>query len=149
MKMVKLKESCLQHSIKTAAAAIGLTLLAGCSTMTGGVDSIGQGVLSFNDKLQSVTGHVQVEEIDDKSFKLTEVFYEPVTNFDSFAMRAKARESCPDGYVYESRHAKKTSELAYSHEQCVGTDACSGYTLEWHIKCEDVPYEPFTLFGKT
>ncbi len=148
MKMVKFKESFMQTSVKTSLLAISLTLLAGCSTVTGSVDAIAQGVVSLGDKLQSVTGHVQVEEIDEENFKLSELFYEPVTSFDSLAMRAKAREACPKGYTYQSRQAKKAGEFAYTHEQCVGGNSC-GYILEWRIKCEEVPYEPFTLFGKT
>ncbi len=148
MKMVKFKESFLQTPVKTSLLAISLTLLAGCSSVTGSVDAVGQGIVSIGDKLQSVIGHVQVEKIDEENFKLSELFYEPVTSFDSIAMRAKAREACPKGYTYQSRQAKKTGEFAYGHEQCVGGNAC-GYTLEWNIKCEEVPYEPFTLFGKT
>lgn len=148
MKMVKFEESFMQTTVKSSLLAISLTLLAGCSSVTGGVDAVGQGIVSLGDKLQSVTGHVQVKKIDEENFKLSELFYEPVTGFDSLAMRAKAREICPKGYTYQSRQAKKAGEFAYTHEQCVGGNGC-GYTLEWNIKCEEVPYEPFTLFGKT
>lgn len=148
MKMVKFEESFMQTTVKSSLLAISLTLLAGCSSVTGGVDAVGQGIVSLGDKLQSVTGHVQVKKIDEENFKLSELFYEPVTSFDSLAMRAKAREVCPKGYTYQSRQAKKAGEFAYTHEQCVGGNGC-GYTLEWNIKCEEVPYEPFTLFGKT
>ncbi|WP_157760455.1 hypothetical protein [Thiomicrorhabdus arctica] len=148
MKMVEFKGSFMQTSAKTSLLAISLTLLAGCSSVTGGLDAVGQGVVSLSDKLQSMTSDVQVKKIDDDNFKLSELFYEPVGSLDSLAMRAKARESCPKGYTYQSRQAKKAGEFAYSHEQCVGGNGC-GYTLEWNIKCEDVPYEPFTLFGKT
>jgi hypothetical protein len=148
MKMVEFKGSFMQNSVKTSLLAISLTLLAGCSSITGGVDTVGQGVVSLSDKLQSATGNVQVKKIDDENFKLSELFYEPVISLDSLAMRAAARESCPKGYTYQSRQAHKAGEFAYTHEQCVGGNDCS-YTLEWNIKCEDVPYEPFTLFGKT
>lgn len=148
MKMVEFKGSFMQNSVKTSLLAISLTLLAGCSSITGGVDTVGQGVVSLSDKLQSATGNVQVKKIDDENFKLSELFYEPVNSLDSLAMRAKAREACPKGYTYQSRQAQKAGEFAYSHEQCVGGYDC-GYTLEWNIKCEDVPYEPFSLFGKT
>jgi predicted small secreted protein len=148
MNMVKFKESFMQNSVKTALLALSLTLLAGCSTVTGSVDAVGQGVVSLGHKLQSMTGDVQVEEIEADNFKLSERFNEPVIGFDSFAMRAKAREVCPTGYTYQSRQATKAGEFATSHEQCAGTSSCT-YTLEWRIKCEDVPYEPFTLFGKT
>ncbi|MDA3806711.1 MAG: hypothetical protein PF440_02260 [Thiomicrorhabdus sp.] len=148
MKMIEFKRSFMQTSAKTSLLAISLTLLAGCSSITGGVDTVGQGVVSLGDKLQSVTGNVQAEKIDDENFKLSELFYEPVNSLDSLALRAKAREVCPKGYTYQSRQAHKAGEFAYTHEQCVGGNGC-GYTLEWNIKCEDVPYEPFTLFGKT
>ncbi len=148
MKMVEFKGSFMKTSAKTSFLAISLTLLSGCSSITGGVDTVGQGVVSLSDKLQSVTGSVQVKKIDDENFKLSELFYEPVNSLDSFALRAKARETCPKGYTYQSRQAKKAGEFAYTHEQCVGEKDC-GYTLEWNIKCEDVPYEPFSLFGKT
>lgn len=148
MKMVEFKGSFMQASVKRTLLAISLTLLAGCSSVTGGVDAVGQSVVSLSDKLQSVVSDVQVKKIDDENFTLSELFYEPVSSLDSLAMRAKAREVCPKGYTYQSRQAKKAGEFAYSYEQCVGGDNC-GYTLEWNIKCGELPYEPFTLFGKT
>ncbi|WP_127470952.1 hypothetical protein [Thiomicrorhabdus aquaedulcis] len=138
-----------QPGLLSVAGALLLTAgLSGCSTFSDGVDSVGRGIQAAGDALVGVTGHVKVEQVDETHFRLTEQFHEPITTFDSLAMRSKAKQACPKGYVYESRKAYRAGEFATSHNQCETTQAC-GYELEWRIMCDDVPYEPFTLFGKT
>lgn len=148
MKMLAIKKSVMQVTLVPSILILNLAVLSGCSMVTNSVDTVGQGVVSVGDYVQSVTGKVQAQKLEDERFLLSEIYYEPVTTFDSWSMRAKARELCPKGYIYLSRQARKQAEFAYSHEQCSGEKAC-GYHLEWQIKCEKVPYEPFTLFGKT
>ena len=98
--------------------------------------------------MQSVRGSVRAVELAKDHFQLTEHFNEPVINFDSWALRAKSREVCPDGYIYESRQALKTAGFGSTHSACLDGANCT-YALEWRIKCADVPYEPFSIFGKT
>ena len=142
--MVKIQKT----GFKTILLAASVILLSACSTIDDSVDSFGRGMLSVGDSLQSVTGNVQTKKVDEKRFHLTEGYNEPVTTFDSWSLRAKAREICPTGYLYENRQAYKMGAFGKTHEQCADKSSCA-YVLEWRIRCEEVPYEPFSLFGKT
>jgi len=138
-----------QFSKQAGLVALGFSLLAlsGCSTLSNGVDSVGKGVVYAGEGLEKVTHDVNVEKVNDERFNLSTEYNEPVRKLDSWAMRIEAREVCPKGYVYLSRNARKTGGFAYSDTQCQGGMSCS-YQLEWRIKCQDVPDEPFSLFGK-
>ncbi|GKT12044.1 MAG: hypothetical protein ISEC1_P1018 [Thiomicrorhabdus sp.] len=144
MNSVKFKQAGLRRLL----LVVGVALLSGCSTIDSSVDSVGSGMVSAGDSLQSLTGNVQTKKMNEKTFHLTEFYHEPVTTFDSWSLRSKAREVCPGGYVYDSRQALKMGKFADTHSECAN-DASCGYALEWRIRCEDVPYEPFSLFGKT
>jgi creatinine amidohydrolase/Fe(II)-dependent formamide hydrolase-like protein len=122
--------------------------LSSCSSFSDVVDSTGKSLASVGDSLQSITGHVQVVQVSEDVFDLAESYHEPVTNFDSWSMRVKAKQVCNEGYVYQSRHAIRTGEFATNHVMCAEGESC-GYALEWRIQCKKVPYEPFSLFGKT
>lgn len=128
--------------------SVQMALLSGCSTVDENVDRFGRAMTSVGDGLQSVTGNVETVKVDEQHFQLTEFYYEPVTTFDSWSLRAKAREVCPDGYVYQIRQALRAGEFAKSHEVCESEQAC-GYALQWKIQCKKVPYEPFSIFGKS
>ncbi|MCF6254412.1 MAG: hypothetical protein L3J38_06665 [Thiomicrorhabdus sp.] len=121
--------------------------LSSCS-MSGIVDSTGESLVSVGESLQSLTGHVQVVQVSENVFDLAERYQEPVTNFDSWSMRVKAKQVCDEGYVYQSRYAIRAGEFATDHVMCAEGKSC-GYMLEWRIQCKKVPYEPFSLFGKT
>lgn len=138
-----------QFSKQAGLVALGISLLtlSGCSTISNGVDSVGKGVVYAGEGLEKATHDVSVDKIDDEHFNLSVEYHEPVRKLDSWAMRIEAREVCPKGYVYLSRNARKTGGFAYSDTQCQGEMSCS-YQLEWRIKCQDVPDEPFSLFGK-
>jgi len=126
----------------------GLLGLAGCSTIGSGVDSVGAGVVSVAESVEKIATDVNVEKVAEEQFTLSQEFAEPVTSLDSWAMRIEARAVCPQGYVYLNRNARKSGGFAYSDADCVGGASCA-FNLEWRIKCEDVPDEPFSFFGKT
>ncbi len=128
--------------------AVSVTALSGCSSVSSVADSVGASFVSVGDNLQSVMGSVQAVQVSENTFDLIERYDEPVTGFDSWSMRVKAKQVCNEGYIYQSRHAFKVGAFAKSHEPCVEGEACR-YALEWRIQCKKVPYEPFSLFGKT
>lgn len=140
----------LKLSMQAGLVSLGLSLfaLSGCSTMSSGVESVGKGIVYVGEGIEKMTTDVKVEKVDDERFNLSVTFHEPVKTLDSWALRIEAREVCPKGYIYLSRNARKTGGFAYSEAQCEAEMSC-GYALEWRIKCEDVPNEPFSLFGKT
>jgi hypothetical protein len=129
-------------------SGLSVFALAGCSTLSDGVDAVGKGVVYIGESVETATSDVTVVKVDEDIYALSETFYEPVKSLDSWAMRIEAREACPKGYVYLSRNARKTGGFAYSEVQCEGEMSCA-FNLEWRIKCQDVPDEPFSLFGKT
>jgi len=131
-----------------ALVSLGLFTLSGCSTIADGVNSAGKGMVTVGEGFEKLTSDVSVEKLSEDRYRLSETFNEPVTSLDSWAMRIEAREVCTEGYVYLSRNARKTGGFAYSDLQCTGGMSCS-YDLEWRIKCQDVPKEPLSLFGKT
>ena len=139
----------------TKAKSIGMLVLglsalslSGCSTISDGMDAVGSGLVSAAEGFDQATSDVVVEQKTDDQFVLTEYFYEPVRKLDSWSMRIEAREACPQGYIYLNRFAQKDSLFAESDAQCENEMSCK-YKLEWLIKCQDVPKEPFSLFGKT
>ncbi len=140
----KIKEGALK-SLLVVSTAIALS---SCSSFSDIVDSTGSAFASAGDSMQSLTGDVQVVQVSDDTFNLTERYHEPVTNFDSWSMRVKAKQVCDEGYIYQSRHAFRAGEFATNHAECAEGASCS-YALEWRIQCKKVPYEPFSLFGKT
>ncbi len=123
-------------------------LFTGCSSVSSTLNATGEVLGNLGDGLQSITRDVQVVQISKKMYDLTEYYNEPVTGFDSWAMRVKASQVCQEGYIYRSRNALKKGAFSADHAQCIENATC-GYALEWRIECKKVPYEPFSLFGKT
>jgi len=146
--MVKLQLPLKSIAFKSLFLSLSLTVLSGCSNFGGSVDRFGQSIVSLGDDLQSMSGNVRAEKLDDQTYNLTEFYHEPVTTFDSWSMRAKAKSLCSEGYVYLSRNATKAGAFPEHHMQCLVDQSCD-YALEWRVQCKQVPYEPFSLFGKT
>jgi len=152
----KCSQSTKNTSIKMSQfKTVGLVLagllvmnLTGCSTVGKGVNAVGSGVVYAAEGVDKAINNVEVTKTSDDNFTLTETFNEPVRSLDSWSLRIESRELCPNGYVYVNRFAHKTSEFAYSDNQCESDMSCE-YKLQWKIKCQDVPKEPFSLFGKT
>ena len=126
----------------------GVVVMSGCSTISKGVDSVGQGVVALGEGFEKIATDVQVEALSDQKFALSQIFQEPVSTLDSWAMRIESKALCPDGYIYENRNARKVGGFEWSHAECAAGSDCR-YQLEWRIQCQDVPEEPFSLFGKT
>ncbi|MDG6778156.1 hypothetical protein QCB44_05500 [Thiomicrorhabdus sp. zzn3] len=96
----------------------------------------------------SACSTAQTHKVDDETYYLTEYYSEPLTDFESWALRRQAKELCPTGYDYLLRKAGKPSEFAKQHFQCLGEKDCS-YALEWRIRCVERPEEKFSIFGRT
>lgn len=137
-----------KFKILTALTLAGSLFLAGCSTMNDSVNTVGKSVVWVAEGATKLATDVSVEKIDDKHYVLQQTLAQPIKSLDSWAMRIQAREVCPEGYIYENRNAVKLGAFAQSDNECVGGQNC-GYELKWRIKCQKVPKEPFSLFGKT
>lgn len=135
-------------NISLLIAGIGLVGLTGCSTIGKGVDSVGAGVIAIGEGFEKMATDVTVEKVESDQYALAQTFHEPVASLDSWAMRIEAREVCPEGYIYLNRSARKSGGFELSDADCAAGAACS-FKLEWQIKCQEVPDEPFSLFGKT
>jgi len=146
--MSQFKNSLKKGAGKSLLMVSIVVALSSCSSFSGVADSTGKSLVSVGNSLQSIMGHVQVIQVSEDTFDLSQKYHEPVTNFDSWPMRVKAKKVCDEGYVYQSRHAIRTGEFATDHVMCAEGESC-GYALEWRIQCKKVPYEPFSLFGKT
>ena len=138
--------------VKKTAVASSLLLtpfiLNGCSTLSDSADAVGSGVVYIAEGVQKTVADVQVKKIDESNFELQTSFNEPVQSLDSWAMRIEARKLCPDGYIYENRNAIRAGAFGESDAACLAAGNCT-YKLNWRIKCQDVPEEPFSFFGKT
>jgi len=129
-------------------SGVSLLGLSGCSTISDGVDAIGSGVVYVAEGTQKLTTDVTVEKESDGKFILQQSFNQPVKSLDSWAMRVEARELCPEGYIYLNRNALRSGGFGVSDADCTISGACD-FQLQWRIKCQKVPQEPFSLFGKT
>jgi hypothetical protein len=90
---------------------------------------------------------VDVKDLSDSEFKVS-VFYHGVPgDFEHRALARKAESLCPNGYEYLTRHATKPGEFAQHHGQCSQGQICD-HELIWHIRCGNIPREPFSFFGK-
>lgn len=146
--MIQFKKSFKKRSLNALSLSLTLAVLSGCSSMGSILDSTGEALSATGEAFHDVTGDVQVIQMEANVYDLTEFYHEPVKGFDSASMRSKARKVCNEGYIYRSRHATKPGELADNHAQCIEDQTCT-YALTWRIECKKVPYEPFSLFGKT
>ncbi len=135
-------------SLNLLSVGLSIVLLSGCSTIGDGMDSAGSAVVSLTEATAQSISDINVEKLGDKKYSLVQSFDEPVRSLDSWAMRIESREVCPEGYVYLNRKAVKSSLFASSDNECVASGSCH-YELQWQIRCEAIPEEPFSFFGKT
>ncbi|MBN2647514.1 MAG: hypothetical protein JXR44_06995 [Thiotrichales bacterium] len=124
---------------------IGGFLVSGCSVQTGAA-KIEQGFSILGDAMLTLDEPVYNQALAANEYRIWQDANESFKSFDSIHFRSVAKELCPIGYIPLSRQALKMGELSSSDTQCNG--ACQ-HRLEWHIRCQDIPEEPFTLFGKT
>lgn len=126
---------------------LATTLFAsGCSVQSGAA-KIEQGFDSITSSIQELDKSVQSERTGENEYRLWQESNESFKGFDSAQMRVVSKQLCPIGYYQTSRQARSNSELKDSDLDCIG-GSCK-YSLEWHIRCQDVPEEEFSLFGKT
>ena len=122
--------------------------LSGCSTINDSANTVGESVVWLAEGTTKLTTDVKVDKVDDKNFILQQTFNEPVKTLDSWALRIEARELCPEGYIYTNRNAFRDAAFGEANNECLANSRCQ-YQLQWRIKCQQVPQEPFSLFGKT
>lgn len=85
-------------------------------------------------------------ETDSKLMWVLKQQYNEPPVLDGFQMDYKARELCPKGYLKEEVYALRPAKFAVNHAACVSAEC--HYTLVWKIRCDKVPHEPFSIFGK-
>lgn len=134
------KLSNLTLLLAAAALASGCSVQSGAAKIEQGFDYV---VSSIND----LDNAVQSEKVAENEYRLWQEANQSFKSFESSKMRVRSKQLCPIGYYPISRQARSNSELHESDLNCVG-GSCQ-YTLEWHIRCQDVPEEDFSLFGKT
>lgn len=136
----------LRRGIGSLSLLVAVSFFAsGCSVQSGAA-KIEQGLSAIGHSLQKLEEDVHSKPLAENEYLIWQSSHESFKSFDSSHFRTVAKQLCPIGYVPLSRQARKDGELAASDALCDGE---CGYTLEWHIRCQDVPEEPFSLFGKT
>jgi len=127
-------------------ALVATAVISGCSVQSGAA-KIEQGFNAVASTIDKLDSPVQSEKIAENEFRLWQETNHSFKSFESTQMRVLSRELCPIGYYPVSRQARSNNELKGSDLDCL--DGSCQYTLEWHIRCQDVPEEEFSLFGKT
>lgn len=70
-----------------------------------------------------------------------------IHSLDNGVLHSQSQSLCANGYVKLSQQAFKRGRLKETSLACVNGD-CE-YQLKWHIRCQAVPKQPFSLFGKS
>lgn len=169
---VKLQSSILKVSVKHG-LGLGLGLLfvvglQGCSTIDSSIAKVSSAYDRVELSLQSAMVEIEVEQLTDtqkqkggfggevegfvekaygNEFILARQVNDTATDLDNRAMHAKSKSLCEKGYVKLSQQAVAKRSLKDTSLQCVSGDC--RYQLNWHIRCQDVPEQPFSLFGKS
>ncbi len=130
--------------MKKLAMFLALLAAGGCSSMADRAANLsGRAVAATGEAIHPV----RVEKLDQAGVKwlLRQQYDEPPV-LDGFQMDYRARALCPKGYLKDEVYALAPRRLAVNHAACVTADC--RYTLVWKIHCEEVPQEPFSIFGK-
>ncbi len=122
-----------QYSIWGILAISAVLTLAGCAQV------------QVQDITPSTTTTTQ--ETPAGTYRLTQFRDAAPSSFESRALRTQADALCPSGYEVLSRHAFATEVLAAHQAECPSR-SCA-HQLEWHIRCGNIPREPFRFFGRT
>ncbi|WP_130537498.1 hypothetical protein [Thiomicrorhabdus indica] len=156
-----------QSLLLSSIFASGL-LLQGCSTLDSGIEKMADFSDSVEESLQSAFVEIEVTELSDqevqkggfggsleaiadkkygKEYRLSRSINDTIQDLDNRALHAKSRTLCEQGYVKLSEQAITQGTLKENSLDCVSGN-CK-YQLNWHIRCQDIPEQPFTFFGKT
>lgn len=97
-----------------------------------------------------ITGcaNVEVTKLAEDEFLIEQIRFDPPISYESRALTKKADQLCPIGFSYLLRQAHSEHEFATDHQQCAVGQDCQ-FTLQWRIRCGNIPREPFSLFGKS
>ncbi len=82
---------------------------------------------------------------DDLHWLIRQSFNEPPV-LNSMAFDFRARQLCPKGYLKDEVYAQRPAKFGVDPAVCVTADC--RYQLVWKIHCDEVPREPFSIFGK-
>lgn len=167
--MFKISNSNLnRQSILFSSIFASSLFLQGCSTLDAGIEKVADFSDSVEESLQSAFVEIQVKELSEqevqkggfggsleaiadksygKEYRLSRSVIDTIQELDNRAMHAKALTLCEQGYVKLSEQAISQRSLKDHTLECVSGN-CQ-YQLNWHIRCQDVPEQPFRFFGKT
>ncbi len=118
-------------------------MLAGCGTM---VEKVASWSGHAAGKIGELIYPVQVVSMESEKAWLLKQHYDEPPVLDGFQMDYQARELCPEGYVKEEVYALRPAKFEFDAVACV-SEACR-YTLVWKVRCDEMPQEPFSIFGK-
>lgn len=90
---------------------------------------------------------VQPQAVNDNEYVLTETYDQAPVSLESRRLSKQAENLCPKGYSFKLRQINAIDELASHQFECAQGKNC-GYVLQWHVRCGEVPREPFSIFGK-
>jgi hypothetical protein len=120
-----------------------LVLLSGCSSWANKASHwTSTAVASTGDLIAPI--EVKQQQ-DDLHWLIQQQFNEPPV-LDSMAFDFRARQLCPKGYLKDEVYAQRPAKFAVDPAECTTADC--RYTLVWKIHCDEVPREPFSIFGK-
>ena len=129
-----------------------MLLLSGCGVLKT-VKSSGDTVIDWGRSAVAAAGNrihpVTVKKLPERegqpAFLLRQQYDEP-PQLGTFALDNTAMRLCPKGYLLDTSYAVSPRKFGDSRVECVGADC--RYALVWKIHCEEVPREPFSIFGK-
>jgi len=134
--------------LKSVSLVGALALLSGCSSLDNSVTTVVQSVQSATTQVLdfTATDDIQVEQLAQEHYRISMVVDEALHDFDNRALRGAANQSCPKGYVFESRQALNNGTLL--NRDCTSPTSCQ-HQLIWTIRCKELAEEPFAIFGKS
>lgn len=152
----------------TSMGACALMLQA-CSTVDSGIAKTIDTVGEMDAKVRLALVEIEVQELDaahqqkggfvaaadrmpgstkfGKQYVLSRAMNTTATEFDNRTMHLKSKQLCESGYVKLSEQALAKQSLKDTTYQCA-TEDCR-FQLSWQIRCQEVPEQPFSFFGKS
>ena len=130
------------------------SILIAASVLLGGCPSRWDKTADYTSRAVATVGDyihpVEVKTLrDDERFALYELRQrqDSPPKLEKWQMDHKARALCPKGYVREHAYAyREGGRFGLDEISCSAQDC--RYDLVWIVRCDDVPQEPFSIFGK-
>jgi len=129
--------------MRAALPVVVAMLLNGCSSWA---NKAGHWTSTAVAKTGDLIAPIEVQkQQDDLHWLIRQQFNEPPV-LDSLAFDYRARQLCPKGYLKDEVYAQRPAKFGVDPAVCATADC--RYTLVWKIHCDEVPREPFSIFGK-